>query len=249
MGRRTALLIAAVLIAAAGAALILMYVQGINARAVEGQDRVAVLAATETITAGETVADAQKAGKLDSVEVARADLVEGALSSTDSIAEQVALGDVYPGEQIIAQKFGAVGSQESLTIPDDQIAISVNLDDPARVAGFVNPGSEVAIFVNAESGRDETAGPITALLLPKVQVVGVGQTTVQSTTKTTPEGEQTVEQIPRTILTLAVSQDDAEKVIYASKNHSLTFALRNDKSKITAGPGVTADDILPEASR
>ena len=30
------------------------------------------------------------------------------------------------------------------------MAISVNLTDPARVAGFVNPGSEVGIFVSAD---------------------------------------------------------------------------------------------------
>ena len=48
-----ALLIAAVLIAALGTAMILLYVQGIDDRATQGQELVEVLTATETIEAGE----------------------------------------------------------------------------------------------------------------------------------------------------------------------------------------------------
>ena len=80
----------------------------------------------------------------------RDDLVDGALSSTGSISDLVALGTIYPGEQIIAPKFGSLGDTESLVIPDDKMAVSVELTDPERVAGFVNPGSEVAIFVSAD---------------------------------------------------------------------------------------------------
>ena len=59
MARRSVLLIAAVLIAAVGTAMILLYVKGIDDRATRGQELVEVLTATETIEAGETVAAAQ----------------------------------------------------------------------------------------------------------------------------------------------------------------------------------------------
>ena len=47
-----------------------------------------------------------------------------------------------PDEQIVADKFGANAAEVSspLGIPDKAMAISVNLTDPDRVAGFVNPG-------------------------------------------------------------------------------------------------------------
>ena len=38
---------------------------------------------------------------------------------------------------------------QNLVIPDDKMAVSVELTDFERVAGFVNPGSEVAIFGTA----------------------------------------------------------------------------------------------------
>ena len=58
----------------------------------------------------------------------------------------MALTTIYPGEQILRNKFGTdLGVGESrLSIPKDKIAVSVNLSDPDRVAGFVNPGDHVA---------------------------------------------------------------------------------------------------------
>ena len=41
--------------------------------------------------------------------------------------------------------------------PTNKMAISINLTDPDRVAGFVNPGSEVAIFVTGTSGGGAAA--------------------------------------------------------------------------------------------
>ena len=129
MARRSVLLIVAVLIALIGTSLIVLYVQGIDKRAAEGQELVEVLVATETIEAGEAVDEAQEAGKFEKKEVRRDDLVDGALSSTGSISGLVATGAIFPGEQLIAKKFGSMGDTESLAIPDDKIAISVELTD------------------------------------------------------------------------------------------------------------------------
>lgn len=255
MGRRTVLLLVALAIAALGTAMILMYVQGIDARATEGQELVEVLTATEVIESGETIEDVMSSGRIETSQLSRVAQADGALSSTRSIAGQVAIGTIYPGEQIISQKFGEPGSESGLTIPDDKLAISVELTDPARVAGFVNPGSEVAIFVSADpklvdpDGSTQEFPPYTGLLLPMVQVIGVGTTTVAAKTTTTEDGEQTTEQLPRTLLTIAVDQEQAEKVIYASRNGNLSFALLSENSTVTDNRGVTAFDIMPEAFR
>lgn len=251
MARRSLLMVAALVIAALGAAMIVIYVQGIDARAAEGQELVEVLTATETIEVGESVKDAQSAGKFETSEVVRNDLVDGALTSTSSISDDVALGDIYPGEQIIAKKFGEPGSEEALTIPDDKIAVSVDLTDPARVAGFVVPGSKVAIFASGDpeaikpDGSTQKLSTYTRLLLPKVQVIGVGTTTITARTTKTDQGE-TTEQIPRTILTVAVDQEQAEKLLFADRNGDLAFGLLSEKSQVKDGPGITTRDIMPE---
>ena len=232
MARRSVLLLVAVLIALVGTALIVLYVQGIDERATEGQELVEVLVATETIDAGETVSSAQEAGKFDTKEVRRDDLVEGAISSTGSIAELVALGTIYPGEQLIAKKFGTLGSTDALVIPDKKMAVSVELTDWERVAGFVNPGSEISVFATAlgavrltPTGEEIKLGDMTRIVLTRTPVVGVGTTSVTSRTVQTEEGDQVTEEVPTTILTLAVSQEEAERLIHADRTTDLTFAL------------------------
>ncbi|WP_205474692.1 Flp pilus assembly protein CpaB [Nocardioides sp. SYSU D00038] len=226
MDRRRILLIVAVLVAALGAALVFLYVKDADTRANERFDTVEVLRAQAIIEAGETIEDAQAAGKLKLEDVSQEQLLAGAQTTTTGLAGMVALQTLYPGEQILAEKFGAAGSSvtSNLQIPDDRAAVSVNLTDPGRVAGFVTPGSEVAIYYSVP-------GDFTRMLLPRVKVLGVGATTPVSTTTTDESGAAVTEEVSRTLLTLALDQTESEKVIYASLNGEVTFALLTDKSR------------------
>ena len=252
MARRSVLLLVAALIALAGTAMIVLYVQGIDARATKDQELVEVLVATETIETGESVASAQEAGKFEKAEVRRADFVEGGLSSTSSIADLVATGTIYPGEQLIAKKFGSLGDTQSLVIPDGKMAVSVELTDFERVAGFVNPGNEVAIFATPQDltailpdDKEQKLGDYTRIVLTRVPVIGVGTTSVTARTTKTEEG-QVAEEVARTILTLAVTQEEAEKLIQADRNSDLTFGLLTDESKVADNPGAKPSDLFPE---
>jgi pilus assembly protein CpaB len=243
MGRRTVLLITAVLIAAVGTTLILLYVKGIDSRATAAQQPVQVLTATGQIEAGESMAEAQEAGKVDLQVWPKSKVLATAVSTAEDFKNRVAISTVFPGEQIIPEKFGNAGDQDVLSIPKEKLAISVELTDPSRVAGFVSPGSDVAIFWSNQPDEQssfsaEPMGQLTKLLLRKVEVIGVGQTTVLSTTKTTVEGEETTEEIPKTILTIAVTQKEAEKVILGTHSGELAFGLLTDDS-ITADSGGT----------
>ena len=249
MGRRTVLLIVAAMIAALGTTMVFLYVRGVDARADEKYDAVEVLRAVELIPPGETLAEAQAAGKIEKGTVARGALLDGATTTVADMSDKVALTTVYPGEQIITGKFGSPGEQDVLTIPEGKMAISVNLTDPARVAGFVTPGADVAVFVSAEP--EETDGEqtkplpdFTRLLLPRVQVIGVGTTTVVPTTTTDESGAQTTEELPRTLLTLAVDQREAEKIISAAKNGEVAFALLTEDSSVKPAPPVTANNVF-----
>ncbi len=82
------------------------------------------------------------------------------------------------------------------------------------------------------------------LLLPKVKVVAVGDTTVVKRTTTDEAGAQTTEQLPKTLFTLSVPQRQAEKIMLADAQGDLNFALLNDKSKVTPGPGTTSANLF-----
>ncbi len=249
MARRSVLLAVALVIALLGTGLIVMYVKGIDSRATAGQELVTVLVAADQIDAGEAVSAALADDKFTETEVRKADVVDGALTSTNDIKDMVALGAVFPGEQIVSQRFGSLGESEALVIPDNKIAVSIELTDPERVAGFVNPGSEVAVFVSADpasllpDGGTMAQPTRTELLLPRVQVIGVGTTSVTSRT-TTVDGEEVTEDVPRTILTVAVSQEDAEKLVFADRNGDVRFALLTADSKVNRSRGVSATDVI-----
>ena len=246
MGRRTVLLIVAALIAMLGTGMVFLYVRGADSRAEANQQPMQVLKAVKQIDPGETLGDAQAAGKIQLGTVPKSQVLTGAVNSTAGMQKEVALATIYPNEQIVTGKFGASGDQQTLTVPDGDIAISVNLSDTGRVAGFVTPGANVAIFVNTTPSGGAGSGTATGtrLLLPKVKVIAVGDTTVVKRTTTDSTGSQTTEQLPKTLMTLAVSQRDAEKIMLADAQGDLNFALLNDKSKVTPGPGATSANLF-----
>ncbi len=242
MGRRTVLLIVAALVAVLGSGMVYLYVKGADDRAKESQAPVQVLKAVGQIEPGETLSAAQQAGKLKLEDVPAEQRLDGAMTAIGSSGSLVALTRIFPNEQITASKFGSPGETDALALPKGMVAISVNLSDTGRVAGFVSPGSNVAVFLNGPTAP--TGGDGVRVLLPKVQVIAVGQTTVTQSTTTSAAGSQTTEQLPKTLFTLAVDQRDGEKVMYASTHGELTFALLNDQSNVRQGPGVTQRNLF-----
>lgn len=244
MDRRRILLVVAVVVALLGTALVYLYVRGADARAEERFDTVNALVAVAPIEAGETIDDAATNGKLQLEPVARDYLLPGYQTSVESLSGSVAVVRILPGEQIVSDKFGSEveSGPGGLVIPKGMLAISVSLTDTGRVAGFVNPGSNVAIFLN---GTDPNSGQnFTRLLLEEVEVIAVGSTSTTQTTTTTPEGTQTTEQLPQTLLTLALKQADAEKVMLSQTTGELAFAVLTEDSTVNPGPGVTAANLF-----
>jgi pilus assembly protein CpaB len=246
MGRRTILLVAAIVVAAIGTTMIFVYVKGVNDRALADQSPQQVLIAKTTIAAGTTAAEAASKGAFERVDMAKKYLALGAISDPAPIANEVALAPVFPGQQILSQMFGAQGSTSALPIPGNDVAMSVQLQDPARVAGFVEPGSNVAIFLTIAPKPGSTTTTLTTrLLLPKVQIVAVGPTTTTAQTSTnTQTGATNTEQISKAILTLAVSQQEAEKIIYGQDQGTLYFALLTSNSKVATGKGTDAKNLF-----
>lgn len=244
MDRRIVMVIVAIVVAALGTSVVVLYVRGADNRADAAYHAVKVLKAVKPIAAGESISDAQAAGKIELGTVPAGDRLPDALSSLDAVGKDVATTAIYPGEQIISDRLGtgaaAAAAQNALSIPKGKMAISVNLSDPQRVAGFVNPGANVAVFWTPS---DNTK---VSLLLSKVEVIGVGATTIAKTTTTDTSGAQTTDSVPSTLLTLALSQADSERVIFASANGSLSFGLLTGDSQVAPSQGVTAKNLLQQ---
>ena len=236
MDRRRLLLVVAAVIAALGVALVFVYARGADARAAEKYETVEVLVASKKINPGESVDDALANGKISLVKVAQKQVLADAGDDSAPFQGKVALTTIYPNEQLIPSKFGAVEDVEAvstLPIPEGKLAISIAVEEDARVGSFIQPGAEVALFLTQE-------GAYSRLLLERVTVIAFGEATIDPQEgASAEEGEET-----DTLLTVALSQKEAEKVRFAQTVGQLSVALLNEGSDVKKDPGVTSQNLF-----
>jgi pilus assembly protein CpaB len=223
MGRRTVLLLAALVVAALGTTMVILYVNGVNNRADAKQSPEIVQVAKHLILPGTSYQEAVNAGDFDTKTINHDDAIAGAISDLTPIKGLAANTTIYPGDQITRAKFGEKAATSTLPVPSRMTSISVQFDDPAQAAGFVAAGTYIAIFFTGAVAKG--GGPDqTQLLLPKVQVLAIGNKTAVPSAATTTTGTET-DSVPKTILTLAVDQKDYQRVLFASTHGHLNLGL------------------------
>jgi len=243
MGRRKILLPLAAVIAALGTLMVFMYAKAADSRAEEQFDAVQVLQAVKQIDSGESFDDAAQAGKFELKNVPKAELLDGYQTDLTGLKGRVATQTIFVGEQVTSNTWGDEAVAEtSLAIPKEMMAISVNLTDPGRVSGFVTPGSDVSIFVTYS--RIVDSQPVAQVLLDRVKVLGIGASSTITSTTTTKEGESTTEEIPRTLMTLALKQADAQRVIYAAANGQLSVGLLTKDTTLAPTTPTTEQNLF-----
>ena len=247
MRRRILLIAAALAVALLGTTMVFGYSakQAPQAAAAEPQTR--VLIAKKLIPAGTTGAKAVEQGLVALDEVPTRLLPPGALVDVIAVRDQEAGGDIQPGEVLLPSRFVSTTLAGSLDIPDDKVAVSIEVTDPQRVAGFVRPGLDVALFNTyevLEPTQAATAGQAlpkvtsaTRLLLPRATVIAVGPTALKTVgaADRAEEGDDTASaQDPselKALVTLAVSIEQAQKLAHAAQTGSITLGLLSKKSR------------------
>jgi pilus assembly protein CpaB len=238
VGRRLGLLITAVVVAALGTAMVFLYVRGANDRALRGTNPHEVLVATSQISAGTSVQDAAQRGAFERKALPKVAIAAGAVSNVNPIQGKVALTTIFPGQQVLEQMFGDnPAAAGPFDLPAGSLAVSFSFDDPNRVAGYVQPGSQVAVFV-AEEAADRAL-----VLLPRTQVLAVGPPAPSSAAGTSSGGRRngsaTGNESSRALVTLALNQEEALKMILAESRGTLYLGLLGAESKVTPSAGVT----------
>lgn len=246
MDRRRLLLVVAAVIAALGVTLVFVYAKGAEARAADKYDTVEVLtvAAGKTIAPGESLDDALAAGKVVKAPIAKNQLLDGASEDSAPFQGEVALTTLYAGEQLIPAKFGELQDVEAaatLPIPKGKLAISILVTDDGRVGKFLSPGAQVAIIFTDMAGAEPVA---THTLLDRVTVLAAGTATTLGSDGTAEDSADGNDGEIQQLLTIAVTQREAEQVRFAEKDGILTAALLNDASKVKKDDGVTKDNLL-----
>jgi pilus assembly protein CpaB len=258
MGRRILLFTLALVLAVGGAGAVFAYVSKADSRALAKEQPVLVVTAGHELAPGTSVKEAMDKGWFTTTQVPRKTVPAGAVIDVASLNGEVALGTVYTGQIIMPALFGTqVASTSGLTLTPGTLALTVQADDPMRVAGFLTPGAEVAVFdtFNSYTGDaqpwtpsgdgitdDFKADRATRLLLPRVKVLAVGAGGSESDTGSASAASAAAAtgatDDPSALLTLEVVQADAEKLIQGQQTGHLYFALVNDASTLAPSGGI-----------
>jgi pilus assembly protein CpaB len=254
MGRRIIAIFGAALLALVGVAAVLLYARGADARAVAAQQPSDVYVATRGVTSGTALKDAVKSGALIKTSVAAKGRPSGALTSvTDANSNLLALTDIQPGEYVLAGRFGTTPTgSKAIEVPAGMVAVSVELSDPARVGTFVTPGTRIAIFNSYQVkaiGDDAKSKSLneadvqgTSVLLDDVLVIAMGDTAL-TPGATSGGGDESGAKTsaPSFLVTVAVSPQDAARLVHGINTGDLYAALRGADVNMSNVPRV--DDL------
>jgi pilus assembly protein CpaB len=268
MGRRVLALAAAVVLALAGAVLVLLYAQGADDRALKGQQPQTVYVTEKVVPAGTTLKDAERGGLITRTQVAGKAKPAGAIDGiTSDNTSLVAVADVPPGQIVLKAAFGSERlGQKAIGVAPGKVAVSVSLEDPNRVGAFVTPGSTITIYDTYELkklGTDEATAQYndlsvkgTSVLLTKVSVIGIGTTSL-SGAPVTESDEEKKEAAPTAatpvqtyLVTVELTPADSIKLVHAIQHGAnpqnnpakhIYFALEGPDT--TVPPNLLADDF------
>jgi pilus assembly protein CpaB len=264
MARRSLAVLFAVTLAVIGAVLVLVYARSADARALEGQQVVDAYVATKDIPAGTSAQSAVDRGWLRKESFSQKGVPAGTLTEVAGpVTQMVATTDIAAGEIVLSKRFGDQQlGKAAVTVPEGSVAVTVQLTDPARIGPFLRPGSKIAIYdtFNAKDNKAANAVPagdklssdkedlhVTKVLLPSVEVLGVGDDTVSGSV--TPQDEQKSGQgTPSALVTVAVSPTDAQRLVHATQTGTLYAVLLGAGAEVKAGQSVLDTTLFAGAT-
>lgn len=264
MRRRILAVLVALALAAVGCVSVVAYVRAADQRALAGREATWVLLATKRIPAGTTAAQLRAGRYLERVAMPAAAVPKDALATLDAEVDGLALtADVQSRQMLLRGMLGEpTGLSGGLALPEGRLAVSVEVTAAARVGGYVRPGSRIAIFdtFTLRTGGRTPSGDVgvtsrheynhaTRVLLPRVEVIAVGERgtagAVTSATGASPATAAMGKGGATILVTVAVTQQEAERLVHATQTGSLYLALLDDTAKIEPGSGVDNTTLFP----
>lgn len=254
MKRRIVAIAAALVLALVGAGLVIGYVHGADARAVEAQNPVTAYVVKKLVPAGTSLADAESKGLIAPTKVAQTGRPAGVLTAvTASNRSLVATSDIQAGEFVMAARFGTQpANKKAISVPAGKVAVSVQLTDPQRIGQFITPGSHIAVYAThtiKEMGTSKEAKAFndldvkgTSVVLPDVEVIAYGSKPLQSPSgdNSSPDGKKSdgtsgsssKQQDAAYLVTLAVTPNDSVRLVHSANDYTLYAGLLGSGAKV-----------------
>jgi pilus assembly protein CpaB len=215
---------------------------------------VSVLVAQKKISAGTTASAALHGGLLARQTLPASAVPADALSVIPSAMSSLTLSsDLQPGQLLLRPMLvTATQTTSGLAIPPGMMALTLAFCLPEVVAGAVQAGSQVAVFdtvgnstISAQPGCSGSHGEIsgnikTRVVLTRVQVLSAGAASTAGTASTSTASALSGSSSSAgggTLVTLAVTQAQAEQLIQMTETGMPYLALLTSNSRTTSDAG------------
>jgi pilus assembly protein CpaB len=156
---------------------------------------------------------------LEEREIEQSKIPQDAITSASLAAGRVAKYGISSGQIVSQHDLAPQGISLGFEarLKEGMRAVTFAVDNNSGVAGFVSPESHVDIIAMVGSGADTKAQPI----LSDVEIIAVGQMFQKQ------PGSATA--VPASSVTVAVTPEDAQKLIKGCVAGKIYLTLRNDK--------------------
>lgn len=234
-------IVLAVALAALAALLVTFYVANYKKTVQQGENNVTVYVATKEIPAGTSGGDAQRSQSFRAEQVARRNVVPGAISNLAQLENKIATEAVYPGEQITLSRFKPVQQSGVLSgLAGNQRAYQLAGDPNQLLVGTLKAGDRVdvlAAFKVKELLRtDKEEVPVTRTALRDILVLSApGGVSTGSKLGATQSGNA---------VQLAVTDAQARKLFFITQNGAWHLTLRPVVDPSDTGEGIETVDTL-----
>ena len=144
----------------------------------------------------------------------------GALTSADAAVGRIVRRPLAKGELVLETTLFEVGASGGLraVIAPDHRAVTVKVDSVIGVAGFVTPGARVDVMATIRRIDRKNALPYSKVILQNIRVLAVDQK-LEEVKASDPEVVS--------VVTLEVSPEQAQHLVYAAHEGRLQLAMRS----------------------
>jgi len=227
MGRRTLLLVAALFLAAVGTGVLFVSARGVATTTDTRAGQVDVLAPAQTIPGGTKITEQTAFVTVKvSEEAARQ---AGMIRARTDLKDRVANRELLRLVPVTSSQFGgAISGTTKVGLDDGYVGMTVELEDPARVADLLVPGDKVAIWVIDPDTRPTGVLHEARLFLSGVEVLTTGTTGTIAIAGKPPEQP---DRGSTALVTLQVKPADAGAIMVAKEAGDLYFTLLSGENK------------------
>lgn len=257
------MVLAAAVLACLSAVAVLSYAAGADRRAVEGKKGTWVLLATAEISSGTTGAQIRSRRLVRQVLMPAETVPSGAITKLDKTFDTKTINaDLQPDQMLLSRQFEAGGARPSASptptfrVPASHLAVTVALGIAPQVAGNVERGDKVAVYITMPRQDSQKNPQRTWVLLPSVEVISVGESLPPNvylmispgpsgsgppmvSPSPTASGEDV--ELERYVTTLAVPPDQAEILVNGANRGLLHLGLLGPGTEVTGSATVVVE--------